>query len=75
MASALFPHSLTTLRYCFLCFKRGDDSVYKINAQGWSKHFDFMIVDEISLQLAFFLAIFIWHHTWTYSPSPYLIVI
>ena len=27
--------------------------MYKRNAQGWSKHFDFMIVDEISLQIAF----------------------
>ena len=45
--------------------------MYMRNAQGWSKYFDFMIVDEISLQLAFILAIFIRHHTWTYSPSLY----
>ncbi len=45
--------------------------MYMRNALGWSKYFDCMIVDEISLQLAFILAIFIRHHTWTYSPSLY----
>ena len=31
--------------------------MYKRNAQGWSKHFDFMLVDEIALQIAFVLAV------------------
>ena len=43
--------------------------MYKRNAQGWSKHFDFMIVDIISLQIAFILAVFIREHIWVYS-SP-----
>lgn len=38
------------------------DELYKRNAQGWSKHFDFIIVDEISLQLAFILAVFLRLH-------------
>lgn len=40
--------------------------MYKRNAQGWSKHFDFMLVDEISLQLAFILAVFIRQTGWAY---------
>lgn len=45
--------------------------MYKRNAQGWSKHFDFMIVDEISLQLAFILAVLFRHHGWAYSSPLY----
>ena len=45
--------------------------MYKRNAQGWSKHFDFMIVDEISLQIAFILAALIRNHIWAYSSSLY----
>ncbi|WP_407383596.1 sugar transferase [Ruminococcus sp.] len=33
--------------------------MYKRNAQGWSKHIDFLLIDEISLQLAFILAVFL----------------
>ena len=40
--------------------------MYKRNAQGWSKHFDFIIWEEISLQLAFVLAAYI-----RLSFSPY----
>ena len=43
----------------------------KRNAQGWSKHFDFMIVDEISLQIAFILATLIRNHIWAYSSPLY----
>jgi exopolysaccharide biosynthesis polyprenyl glycosylphosphotransferase len=33
--------------------------MYKRNAQGWSKHLDFIILDQIVLQLAFMLACYI----------------
>ena len=45
--------------------------MYKRNAQGWSKHFDFMIVDETSLQIAFILAALIRNHIWAYSSPLY----
>ena len=45
--------------------------MYKRNAQGWSKHFDFMVVDEISLQLAFILAALIRNRVWAYSSPLY----
>ena len=45
--------------------------MYKRNAQGWSKHFDFFILDEISLQIAFLLAVFIRHYSWAYSMPIY----
>ena len=35
--------------------------MYKRNAQGWSKHFDFIIVDEIVLMASFLLAMIIRH--------------
>ena len=46
--------------------------MYKRNAQGWSKHFDFLVVDELSLQLAFVLAVFIRHHWWAYTSKLYI---
>ncbi len=45
--------------------------MYKRNAQGWSKHFDFIVIDLICLQIAFFLAVFIRNHTWAYASSLY----
>ena len=45
--------------------------MYKRNAQGWSKHFDFMIVDEVSLQIAFILAVALRHHAWAYKTPLY----
>lgn len=45
--------------------------MYKRNAQGWSKHFDFIVVDLISLQIAFFLAVAIRHHSWAFSTPLY----
>ena len=45
--------------------------MYKRNAQGWSKHFDFFILDEISLQIAFLLAVFIRHRSWAYTMPIY----
>lgn len=45
--------------------------MYKRNAQGWSKHFDFIIVDEISLQIAFVLAVLYRLHAWAYAIPLY----
>ena len=45
--------------------------MYKRNAQGWSKHLDFMILDEFCLQVAFILATLIRHHSWAYESSLY----
>ena len=45
--------------------------MYKRNAQGWSKHVDFMIVDEVSLQIAFILAVALRHHAWAYKTPLY----
>lgn len=45
--------------------------MYKRNAQGWSKHFDFIVVDELALQIAFILAAFIRSHIWAYSSPLY----
>ena len=45
--------------------------MYKRNAQGWSKHFDFIVVDLISLQIAFVLAVALRHHSWAYATSLY----
>ena len=45
--------------------------MYKRNAQGWSKHFDFILIDEISLQLAFILAVLLRQHAWAYGTSIY----
>ncbi len=45
--------------------------MYKRNAQGWSKHFDFFVIDIISLQLAFILAVAVRHRVWAYSSLLY----
>ena len=45
--------------------------MYKRNAQGWSKHFDFMLIDILSLQAAFILAVLIRHNRWAYSDIIY----
>ena len=46
--------------------------MYKRRVQGWSKHLDFIIVDEISLQLAFMLAVYLHLRVWVYSYWLYL---
>ena len=46
--------------------------MYKRNAQGWSKHFDFIVVDEICLHVAFVIALLIRTHSFPYSSSMYL---
>ena len=41
--------------------------MYKRNAQGWSKHLDFIIMDEICLQIALILAAYIRLRQWPYT--------
>ena len=40
--------------------------MYKQNRKGWSKHFDFLIIDVLLLELAFFLS-YGFRHEWVYS--------
>ena len=40
--------------------------MYKQNRKGWSKHFDFFIIDMILLEIAFFVSYGI-RHDWVYS--------
>lgn len=45
--------------------------MYKRNAQGWSKHLDFFIIDEIFLQAAFIIACLIRHGYIPYINAEY----
>ena len=45
--------------------------MYKRNAQGWSKHIDFMIIDVISLMIAYFISVYIRIGIWAYESSLY----
>ena len=45
--------------------------MYKRNAQGWSKHLDFLIVDLISLQIAYILSVYIRIGIFAYENSLY----
>jgi exopolysaccharide biosynthesis polyprenyl glycosylphosphotransferase len=45
--------------------------MYKRNTQDWIKHFDFFIIDEISLQISFMLAVLIRHNVWVYTVPLY----
>ena len=45
--------------------------MYKRNAQGWSKHLDFIVIEILSLQLAYILASLIRHHTFPYFTLIY----
>ena len=45
--------------------------MYKRNAQGWTKHFDFILIDELSLQIAFIVAVALRHHVWAYASPRY----
>jgi exopolysaccharide biosynthesis polyprenyl glycosylphosphotransferase len=49
----------------------GGSNMYKRNAQGWSKHMDFFLLDELSLQIAFLIATAIRHHEWAFNSSLY----
>ncbi len=49
--------------------------MYQRSAQGWARHLDFLIVDELALQLAFVLASLIRLNTWAYSDNPYRIYV
>lgn len=46
--------------------------MYKRNAQGWSKHLDFFIIEEIALQIAFILGCLIRHGDMPYKTPIYL---
>jgi len=48
--------------------------MYKRNAQGWSKHLDFFIIDEIVLHIAFIIANLIRHSTLPYGSETYRIL-
>ena len=46
--------------------------MYKRTAQGWLKHLDFILLDEICLQISFVLAYFFRQHSWVpYSSELY----
>ncbi len=45
--------------------------MYKRNAQGWSKHLDFIILDEIILMISFLLAMIIRHGSITLEKEIY----
>ena len=48
--------------------------MYKRNAQSWSKHIDFMIIDIISLQIAFIISVFIRLQVFAYESHVYRLV-
>ena len=45
--------------------------MYKRYSQGWSKHMDFMLLDEIVLQIAYIIASLIRHHNLPYGTPLY----
>ena len=45
--------------------------MYKRNAQGWSKHLDFMMLDVIVLQLSYMLAAYLRLHDFVYALHDY----
>lgn len=45
--------------------------MYKRKSQGWSRHFDFIVLDEICLQLAFMLAVYLREGYFAYSVEKY----
>jgi len=45
--------------------------MYKRNAQGWSKHLDFIILDEIALVISFLLGMFIRHGSLLLESTAY----
>lgn len=45
--------------------------MYKRNAQGWSKHIDFILLDIMTLLFSYILASYIRHHTWPFDNIVY----
>ena len=45
--------------------------MYKRNAQGWSKHIDFMLLDIIIIQLSYMIVYYFRFHDWVYSNHSY----
>ena len=48
--------------------------MYRRSAQGWSKHLDFFIIDEVVLQVAFVVATLIRHNVLVYELPSYRII-
>ena len=48
--------------------------MYKRNAQGWSKHLDFILLDAVSLIVAFILAAYIRMHSWAFVNPIYRVM-
>lgn len=45
--------------------------MYKRNSHGWSKHWDFILLDEIVLVLSFLIAMYFRHHRLMFNISSY----
>lgn len=45
--------------------------MYRRNAQGWSKHIDFILIEEIALHMAYILASLGRHHSLPYGTPIY----
>ena len=45
--------------------------MYQKSAEGWLKHIDFIIIDELSLQVALIIANYIRHRQFTYTMPIY----
>ena len=45
--------------------------MYKRNAQGWSKHIDFMLLDIIIIQLSYMIVYYFRFHDWVYFNHSY----
>ena len=45
--------------------------MYKRNAQGWSKHIDFMLLDIIIIQLSYIIVYYFRFHDWVYFNHSY----
>lgn len=50
---------------------RGDTSMYKKNASGWTKHIDFIILDLLCIQLAFYISYVVRQGDW----NPYAVTL
>ena len=49
--------------------------MYRRSAKGLAKHWDFLAVDELALQIAFILASYIRLNSWAYSDIPYRVYV
>ena len=49
-------------------------ALYKRHAQNWTRHLDFILIDILSLQLAYILSVFFRMGKWAYSSDLYKIM-